>query len=194
MHRTSKLCRHGLCLLVVALSAVPAVAEKPNKPVPRREVLARTVYEHQFTGYGLTPRDAEQNAVEQARDWLVESAHLGWAPPVGYLLDKKRIEVTFSEPTDEVLRLAGPMKVVQMQLKVSAAQADDILKDARRHVMQERHGLLARVLAGVLAAVLVCAGYLRLEEATRGYYTWLLRAAALLVLAVVGGGLWLTTL
>ena len=38
--------------------------------------------------------------------------------------------------------------------------------------------LLARVLGGALAVLLVVAGYLRLEEATRGYYTKLLRLAA----------------
>jgi hypothetical protein len=51
--------------------------------------------------------------------------------------------------------------------------------------------LFARVLAGLVALLVVAGGYLRLEEATRGYYTTLLRAAAVAFLALVGAGLWL---
>ena len=42
-----------------------------------------------------------------------------------------------------------------------------------------------------MALLLVCGGYLRLEEATRGYYTRLLRLAAFCTLVGVGVGLWL---
>ena len=66
----------------------------------------------------------------------------------------------------------------------------------QRHAQQDRvldrHLLLARVLGGAVAVLLVLAGYLRLEDATRGYYTRLLRLAAIALVALAGVGVWLT--
>lgn len=62
----------------------------------------------------------------------------------------------------------------------------------RTESMQDRHGVLLRVLAGLVAVLLVTTGYLRLEEMTRGYATALLRAAAAAVLLLTGLGLMLT--
>jgi len=39
--------------------------------------------------------------------------------------------------------------------------------------------------------LLAVAGYLRLEDATKGYYTRLLRLAAVAFVALVGAGLWM---
>ena len=50
----------------------------------------------------------------------------------------------------------------------------------------------ARGLAAILSVLLVVFGYLKLEDATKGYYTLLLRLTALAVL--VGAGLCLWTL
>jgi hypothetical protein len=57
--------------------------------------------------------------------------------------------------------------------------------------MHDRQLLLARLLAAAVAVLLVITGYLRLEHATRGYYTTLLRLAAVGIVAVVSAGLWL---
>ncbi len=54
-----------------------------------------------------------------------------------------------------------------------------------------RQGVLARVLGGLVAFLAVVACYLRLEDATKGYYTTLLRLAALGLVALVGAGIWL---
>jgi hypothetical protein len=56
-----------------------------------------------------------------------------------------------------------------------------------------RQGLLARVLAGLVALLAAVACYLRLEDATKGYYTTLLRVAAVGFVALVGAGIWLLT-
>jgi hypothetical protein len=55
---------------------------------------------------------------------------------------------------------------------------------------KERMSLLVRVLIGLVAALAALAGYMRLDEATKGYYTRWLRLAALGFVAVVGTGLW----
>jgi hypothetical protein len=63
---------------------------------------------------------------------------------------------------------------------------------AREHRVLERHKLLGRVLAGLVIALVVIAGYLRLEEATRGYYTQMLRLAAVTLVSLAAFALWLS--
>ena len=50
---------------------------------------------------------------------------------------------------------------------------------------------LALGLGGSVALLIVLGGYLRLEEATRGYYTRVLRLTAAGVLSAVAVGLWI---
>ena len=51
--------------------------------------------------------------------------------------------------------------------------------------------LLGKFLAGFVAFLVAVAGYFRLEEATKGYYTTWLRVGVLGFIAVVGAGIWL---
>jgi hypothetical protein len=185
------LCLSVVCL-VAGLGAAPVQARSP-----RAEAAGRPVLRQEFVGYGTTARDAEQHALEQARDWLAEKGDLDWTPPPDYLRQKGMVR--FSEPTEEDLKRTqnlpitrraaeeAGMKVIKMGLlTVTAGQKEEMQQVAREHRMKERQGLVARVLAGLVALLLVAGGYLRLEEATRGYYTTLLRGAALVVLALVG--------
>jgi hypothetical protein len=61
----------------------------------------------------------------------------------------------------------------------------------RKEVSKERQTLLAKLLAGLLAGLVAVAGYLRLDEATKGYYTTWLRVASVALVATVGAGAWL---
>ena len=67
-------------------------------------------------------------------------------------------------------------------------EVDRKLREARDQVQFQRNAVAARVLAGLVALCLVVAGYLRLEDLTRGYYTALLRlcAGAVVLLTVAG--------
>jgi hypothetical protein len=86
-------------------------------------------------------------------------------------------------------RLAGDVKKEVERLhdlvNESRAEAERV---AREDVVKWRLTLLAKVLAGAVVLLLVVGGYLRLEEATRGYFTTLLRlgAAGVVLLTVVG--------
>jgi hypothetical protein len=177
-----------LCLCVAGLAAGPSLAfPRPAKPVLLD--VRRIVLKHDFTGYGVDVPLAEQDALEKARAWLAEKSGFEWTPPLDYL--RRKGLVRFSEPTEKELQLAGPMKVVKLDLEITAAQAEEIQQVARQQRMTQRHLVGARVLAGLVALLLVAGGYLHLEEKTRGYCTGLLRAAAVAVLALVGAGLWL---
>jgi hypothetical protein len=68
-----------------------------------------------------------------------------------------------------------------------------ILRRDRELRAKERMGLLARILAGLVALLAVVAAYIRLDEWTKGFYTGRLRLAGLAVLALVAAGLkWLS--
>jgi hypothetical protein len=172
----------SLCLFAGLAAAADKVAVRRSGP-------AQPVFRHEFTGYGITKARAEEHALELAADWLAEQGNLGWTPSPEYL--RQEGVVQFGEPAEQNIQDIGPTKVVKMDLEVSPAQAAKLYSKARHERMGQRHVLLGRVLAGLLAVVVVAGGYLRLEEATRGYYTTLLRVAALAVLAAVGAGLWL---
>jgi hypothetical protein len=57
---------------------------------------------------------------------------------------------------------------------------------------EERMELAARILGCLVALLAVVAGYIRLDEITKGFYSGWLRLAAAGVLAVVGSGLWMS--
>jgi hypothetical protein len=193
MHLTPKVGLHALVLLAAVLGTQVAEAGSPR---PNRHAAPNhVVFQETFHGFGATRRDAEDHALRQACEalggWLATHGGAGWVPTPEYL--RVRQLARFGEPTPQELPKSGHVQEISMQLEVTQAQAAEMQHFARQQRMNQRHWLVARVLAGVVALVLVCGGYLRLEEATRGYYTMLLRAAALVVLAGVGAGLWLFT-
>lgn len=185
MRYASWLCLPAVCLLA-GLGASTAHA---GRAANRAEAARRTVLKKEFVGYGLTVPEAQQDALVKAHDWLADKDPFGWAPPVEYLTQKSLIR--FGEPSPQDFQLAGPMQTVKMDLEVSAAQAEEMQKAGRQLRMTERHQMIGRALAALVALLVVAVGYFRLEEATRGYYTVLLRAVALTILALVGAGLWL---
>jgi hypothetical protein len=82
-----------------------------------------------------------------------------------------------------------PAQHAQVRVEITGRYLQEVQKLAREERMQQRHLLLARVLVGLVALLMVVAGYLRLEDATRGYYTTLLRVAAVGILVLAGLGL-----
>jgi hypothetical protein len=77
-------------------------------------------------------------------------------------------------------------------LEIAPGDWNDILWKDREARIQQRMGLLGKILAGLVALLAVVAGYIRLDDWTKGYYTGWLRLAAGGILAVVVTGLfWL---
>ena len=89
----------------------------------------------------------------------------------------------------------GRMRKVHLKVTLDPGDYNTIQKmdceyrqQQRQILSQQRQVFLAKVLAGVVAVLVAVAGYFRLEEATKGYYTgWLRLAAVGLVAAVVAG-------
>jgi hypothetical protein len=197
MHLTPKPGLHALALFAAVVLAAVAEADPPkaHKGSQRPARPSRTVVEERFLGYGLTDADAKQDAARRACEWLGRRSGTSSVLSADYLSDREMVRP--AEPTEEdrerakKVDLPEPVLVAAVNLVVTADQAREIQALVRQQRMEQRHWLVGRILAGLVALILVCGGYLRLEEATRGYYTLLLRAAALVVLAGVGAGLWL---
>jgi len=174
----------ALCLIAGSLSvSVAPLSARPPLPEAKNPLL-----HEEFTGYGKTETAARNDALAHASLWLEEHSGLGWTPDAQYLLD--RALVRFSEAEDKVFEEPmGKMKLVTMQLDITAKQASEIQKQAQHQRMAERQKSSLLVLLGVVCLLGVVGGYLRLEEATKGYYTRWLRLAAVGVLLVIVAGL-----
>ena len=82
------------------------------------------------------------------------------------------------------------MKAATVQIRVTDDNVKRLCDQARQQRVEQRQHWLGLGLGGFVALLLVGAGYLRLEESTKGYYTALLRLAAVALLGTVAGGIW----
>jgi hypothetical protein len=177
----------ALCLTVVSLPASPAVAQQQARE-PKK-----AAFKKEFEGCGINESAARKDALDLACAWLKENSGLDWSPDSEYLVDHNMAH--FGEAEDRELEVAkditkdGKLKYVKMQLEITDAQARDIGKQAQQYRMQERQKYSLLALLGGMGLLGVVGGYLRLEEATKGYYTRLLRLAAIGILVVIVAGL-----
>jgi hypothetical protein len=176
------LCLAALCLIASGMSMTIASA-----PVTEAK---SSLLEEKFEGFGKTVKEAENDALRQGCDWLVKKCDLAYPPDSQYLRDNL---VQFRDMgTKEFDPPVGVMKVVRMQLSVRPDQQAEMRKQADKHAqqqrMKERQKLSLLVLLGAVGLLAVVGGYLRLEEATKGYCTRLLRVlAATAVLGILSG-------
>lgn len=169
-------------------------AAQPKPAEPRVEVKMELV-----AGYGETAEKAKARAAENARDRAVtlalEAIAPDWVVPESQLKPEALLKLGVIQPEGEAVD-APPEAEAKMVAYYKVGLTPDFLKEvakANREVRrQDRHVVLARVMFGILAVALVTAGYLRVEEMTRGYATKLLRLAVVVILALVGAGLFLT--
>jgi hypothetical protein len=210
MHRYASLRREHATL----------VAAQPIKPRPWKEPKIREVVVHfppqsepvvsrpeepplwtaTVTGKGKTIQDAEEDALDEARSAVILYLRnlkppVRWTPPPEFVSGKL---VTARHPADpEKVEPCeefpnGLVEQYTVQVAVTADLQREMVDLARRAQMQERMLFLAKVLAVLVALLGVAAGYVRLDEWSKGYYTgWLRLAAAGFVAAGLVVGLWL---
>jgi hypothetical protein len=145
------------------------------------------------TGWGETHEDAEFNALKKAQDSLMvyfaEQNHpLQWRPKLDYI----NSHLVKSRPRQAAQDLGDGLKAlgVKLEMEISASDWQYMLAEDRRVRADSRMLLLAKLLAGLVASLGAVAGYLRLEEMTKGYYTAWLRFAAVSFVSAVGVGIW----
>lgn len=141
----------------------------------------------------LNRQDAEESALQQAQADLVQrlkghGINLHFPPPTDYI-EKNLVRGSH----EELKEVTGPEPLVRVILDLQVTPDDRIAMVAQdqKLLTQERESLahtrmlwLAKLLVGVVALLVAVAGYLRLEDSTKGYCTGWLRAAAVGFLAV----------
>jgi hypothetical protein len=177
----------------------PAVQPGPS-PAPRPELPASpptTAPEVLFSdtveiGGQVTAEDARQLGYKAARTAVLaflrqQNPPISWQPPLEYvkqnLVSERSLKTKHEESGQETY-------VVTLDVKVTDKDLQEMVEKDRQVSMEAREWLVAKVLGGLLALLIAVAGYFRLEEATRGYYTNWLRLGALGLLAATGVTLW----
>ena len=146
-------------------------------------------------GHGPTAAKARRVAVENAEKRVEELLGRHFAgrrweigqPPLddGTLRQTGVLkEVGTPAPSPAVVFNDQPTFVAKYRVELTEEYLDKVANHVRHERVWERQGLLARILAGLVVLLLVTAGYLRLDEASGGYFTRALRLAALAVVAV----------
>lgn len=163
--------------------------------------------------------DAIQSALEQAQSELVahlrnQNPPIEWTPPPDFI--RQNLLKDLEQPAEEAKTLRkswcngkaiveeeklfdgplGKMRRVRLKVELDADKygvikrhETEYQKAQRELVSHQRQLTLARILAGVVVLLGTVVGYFRLEEMTKGYYTNLLRLAAVGAVAAVVVGL-----
>lgn len=181
-------------------SGSPALAERELSPTEETDrpawvdreawregdVYRMVVVSDPFTTRGECERDLGGRIVEAAQEYAgrllgpTAETRLGITP--AYVWERAHEE----EWTEDLQSSVGPMKRVHVLLKFDTAVRSDLEARWQQFVLAGRLGLAGGGAALVLLLVGTLFGYLKLDTATRGYYTGRLQlAAATLILGVL---------
>ncbi|HKI34964.1 MAG TPA: hypothetical protein VKA46_24120 [Gemmataceae bacterium] len=132
--------------------------------------------------------DPGLKALAKGADWQGENVREN-------LVSGQAVQVE-TRPFDDL----GIMRRAALRLEISAANQKEFQKQEEIYQAKQRNDRatarqwwVVRILAGLVALLTAVTFYLRLEDATKGYYTTLLRAAAVAFVTLVGAALWLLT-
>jgi hypothetical protein len=157
--------------------------------------------ENMVEGFGETAPAARNRALvhgqERVEKLLRERfREANWTPPQELLAAEALTHygVLEEQGKPEPAKGLGDDRAMVSRYKVQLTNRylEKVQSVAREHRVEERHKLLARMLGGLVVLLLVVAGYLRLEDMTRGYATTILRVMAVSLVALTCGALWLT--
>ena len=161
-----------------------------------RTVSTEPVFVREVDGFGETDDDARARALENACDRVadflaVEYGETTFKPSPRDLQRLNIVPITKEvEVSVIVLENLGPTQKATLLVNLLPEDVKKLREQARQQRVQERQHGLGIILSGVIALLLVAVGYLRLEEATKGYYTGLLRLSALGTLLLTGLFIW----
>jgi len=141
-------------------------------------------------GIGQTIEDAHQVAVEKAQQVVIEFLRsqdppIEWTPSLNYV--QNHLTKNSADEANEIVEL-GKTYRRKLKVEVDGRTYREMLNFDRHERMEQRHSLLLKVLGCFVALFIAIAGYIRLDELTKGYLTnWLriLGISALIVACVV---------
>jgi hypothetical protein len=189
---------------LTALSLTPVRAAKPAAAeavdAPFRFGDGRTLAFTVQGGFQASSSRAMQDALTRAQAELVDQLHaqsppVEWTPPIDFMskLVKNSSEKKFDDIIDNntLKEQVGPMYQITLNMELTPDAQRDILRNDRSFRGGQRMVMLGRILAGLVVALAAVAGFIRLDEWTKGYLTNGLRIGAVgLILAAVAALVW----
>jgi hypothetical protein len=180
-----------------APAPAPAVESRIAPPVAAEACWSTTV-----TAVAGSTESARQKAVNEAYDEFRAYLHeqnppIEWKPPSPEFI-RKHLK---TEWKDELVKrddqnldeLEKVDRIVQVTLSVEMLpkHREEILKLDQRFRAEQRMLWLAKVVGCLIAFLAGIAGYVRLDEWTKGYYSGWLRLAVAGFIGAAGAGLWM---
>jgi len=117
--------------------------------------------------------DARRKLEAEVRSWLDPQVPLSWRPP-GHLVD----ELVREARTTPEIKDYGTVYTATLSVDLSLPRRERFLEAYREEVVASRLMKLGGGFAFILACLGAASGYIRADEATKGYYTNTLRVVA----------------
>jgi hypothetical protein len=184
----------------IALSVGAPRPPKPHRGPRTQKVRPADKEDNVVDGYGATAATARkialQNASDRVETLLKDSfPEDNWSPSPGLLSGDCLVRYGVVQPQGEPTQVDRDRNnpfVARYAVELTQPYKDEVQRVALEERIEGRQLILVRVLIGLVVLLLVLAGYLRLEDMTRGYATQLLRVAAFGLVALTTLVLWLT--
>ncbi len=184
----------------VSFTAAAGRGKAPKKARPAMPRVVDADENNMVEGFGETAPAARNRALVHGQERVEKLLHerfreANWTPPEELLTPEvlARYGVLEEQGKPEPAKGLGDEKAMVSRYKVQLTDSylQKVQSVAREQRVEDRHKLLFRVLGGLVVLLLVVTSYLRLEDMTRGYATTILRAAAIALVALTCGALWL---
>lgn len=195
----------GLTLALLALGPLTSRAaggsDQPDQREADSPVLTWSptkVVRFQVTGRPQTDElKAFNDALGLARDRIV-AALRELRPDLSFsrlrLSDVEKFVVRSSTPSEyHKPPVDRVMYVTTLHLELHEKDQIELLQLIRLEQADMRQSMILKPYAFLVLGLLTLAGYFRLEERTKGYYTMFLRAGAVVLLLLAAAGLWYWT-
>jgi hypothetical protein len=117
--------------------------------------------------------DAMQGLRAKVLEWLSPDVPASWTPPTEMLEP-----IVIDTRIDEIEKPYGTVYVAHLTAKAPPQLRAELIEEYNRELVQHRLMTLGGILAFVLTCLAAISGYIRADEATKGYYTNRLRMLA----------------
>lgn len=164
-----------------APARVAVAPDRAPEPPPPAAAVAATTVEGQICATEDRARNDARDALRiKVAEWLTPDVPASWAPPEG-LLESLIVETRIAP----IVKDYGTLYRADLAVDLSPGRRAELVDAYNRDLVWSRLMSIGGALAFVLICLAVLSGYIRADEATRGYYTNRLR---MLAAAGVGAG------
>ncbi len=147
-------------------------------------------------GWGETTADARRDALTKAHSQFLEGVRnlnppVQWRPSADYLDRHLHQRLHWEEDTRTLGDPVGRVEHVMLTVNLTDQDRQEIRQLDQQVRREGRLLFLAKILAGVLVFLAAVAGYIRLDEWSKGYYSGWLRLGAASLIGAAGAAVWL---